>query len=260
MPMPPRWALGYQQCRYSYYPDARVREIADTFRAKQIPCDVIWLDIDYMDGFRVFTFDPNHFPDPKATNDYLHSLGFKSVWMIDPGVKNDPGYFVYDSGTREDVWVMDASGKPFVGPVWPGDCVFPDFTMPRTAQWWAGLYQDFLACGIDGIWNDMNEPAVFKGEWTMPSDCCHRGGGDLPPGPHIQYQCVWDADGQGHETGDPNGTASKTSLCAVPGQLSRRPSLCGDLDGRQRSHLAASEVVDPDVPESESFGPAVQRA
>jgi alpha-glucosidase len=191
MPMPPRWALGYQQCRYSYYPDARVREIADTFRAKQIPCDVIWLDIDYMNGFRVFTFDPNHFPDPKGTNDYLHSLGFKSVWMIDPGVKNEPGYFVYDSGTRENVWVLDASGKPFVGPVWPGDCVFPDFTMPRTRQWWSHLYQDFLAVGIDGIWNDMNEPAVFKGQWTMPPDCRHRGGGDLPAGPHIQYHNVY---------------------------------------------------------------------
>lgn len=191
MPMPPQWALGYQQCRYSYYPDARVREIADTFRAKQIPCDVIWLDIDYMDEFRVFTFDSTHFPDPKATNEYLHSLGFKSVWMIDPGVKNEPGYFVYDSGTEQDVWVLDNSGKPFVGPVWPGDCVFPDFTMPRTRSWWSQLYQDFLALGIDGIWNDMNEPAVFKGDWTMPSDCRHRGGGDLPAGPHIQYHNVY---------------------------------------------------------------------
>jgi alpha-glucosidase len=191
MPMPPLWALGYQQCRYSYYPDSRVREIADTFRAKQIPCDVIWMDIDYMDGFRIFTFDPNRFPNPKQANDYLHSLGFKSVWMIDPGVKNEPGYFVYDSGSAQDIWVQDALGRPFVGPVWPGDCVFPDFTMPQAAQWWANLYQSFLACGIDGIWNDMNEPAVFKGDWTMPPDCRHRGGGDLPAGPHIQYHNVY---------------------------------------------------------------------
>lgn len=191
MPMPPRWALGYQQCRYSYYPDARVRRIAETFRAKQIPCDVIWMDIDYMDGFRVFTFDPNYFPDPQAANDYLHSLGFKSVWMIDPGVKYDPGYFVYDSGTEEDVWALDAAGKPYIGPVWPGDCVFPDFTMPRARRWWAGLYKDFLTLGIDGIWNDMNEPAVFAGDWTMPPDNRHRGGGDLPAGPHIQYHNVY---------------------------------------------------------------------
>ncbi len=193
MPMPPRWALGYQQCRYSYYPDARARWIADTFRARQIPCDVIWFDIDYMDGFRIFTFDPNHYPDPAATNDYLHATGFKSVWMIDPGVKYDPGYFVYDSGTAADVWVQTAAGTPYIGPVWPGDCVFPDFTMPAARRWWAALYKPFLSAGIDGIWNDMNEPAVFREEsgWTMPLDNRHRGGDDLPPGPHIQYHNVY---------------------------------------------------------------------
>jgi alpha-glucosidase len=193
MPMPPRWALGYQQCRYSYYPDARVREIADTFRAKRIPCDVLWFDIDYMDGFRIFTFDPNHFPNPQDTNAYLHSLGFKSVWMIDPGVKYEPGYAVYDSGTQADVWVKDASGNPFIGPVWPGKCVFPDFTSPAVRRWWGDLYTKFLAMGIDGVWNDMNEPAVFeeKTGWTMPLDARHRGGEGLPPGPHVQYHNVY---------------------------------------------------------------------
>ncbi len=193
MPMPPRWALGYHQCRYSYNPDARAREIADTFRAKRIPCDVIWFDIDYMDGFRVFTFDPNQYPNPKETNDYLHSLGFKSVWMIDPGVKHDPGYFVYDSGTAIDAWVRTASGQPYIGPVWPGDCVFPDFTVPAVRTWWAGLYRNFMTKGIDGVWNDMNEPAVFndKTDGTMPLDNHHRGGGDLPPGSHAQYHNVY---------------------------------------------------------------------
>lgn len=193
MPMPPRWALGYHQCRYSYNPDARAREIVDTFRAKRIPCDVLWFDIDYMNGFRIFTFDPNQYPDPKATNDYLHAMGFKSVWMIDPGVKRDPGYFVYDSGTQLDVWVKNASGGSFIGPVWPGDCVFPDFTIPAVRTWWGGLYTDFMARGIDGVWNDMNEPAVFNEEtnWTMPLDNRHRGGGELPAGPHIQYHNVY---------------------------------------------------------------------
>ena len=193
MPMPPRWALGYHQCRYSYNPDARVREIVDTFRAKRIPCDVIWFDIDYMDGFRIFTFAPAQYPDPKDTNDYLHSLGFKSVWMIDPGVKKDPGYFVYDSGTQRDVWVKNASGKSFVGPVWPGDCVFPDFTVPSVRSWWGGLYMNFMAMGIDGVWNDMNEPAVFNSatEGTMPLNNRHRGGEDLPAGPHEQYHNVY---------------------------------------------------------------------
>ncbi|MCE5187200.1 MAG: DUF5110 domain-containing protein [Planctomycetaceae bacterium] len=193
MPMPPRWALGYHQCRYSYNPDARVRQIADTFRAKRIPCDVIWFDIDYMNGFRIFTFDPNQFADPKAINDYLHASGFKSVWMIDPGVKRDPGYFVYEGGTRAGAWVKDAFGNPFVGPVWPGDCVFPDFTVPAVRKWWGGLYEAFMAMGIDGVWNDMNEPAVFKEEtgWTMSPDCYHRGGDGLPAGPHEQYHNVY---------------------------------------------------------------------
>ncbi len=192
MPMPPRWALGYQQCRYSYFPDARAREIADTFRAKQIPCDVIWFDIDYMDGFRIFTFSEEHYPDPKATNNYLHSQGFKGIWMIDPGVKNEPGYSVYDSGTAVDAWVKQASGKPFVGKVWPGDCVFPDFTSPDVRKWWSGLYKDFMANGIDGVWNDMNEPAVFGGdEMTMPMDNKFRGGGGLQPGTHEQYHNVF---------------------------------------------------------------------
>ena len=85
IPLPPIWALGYHQCRYSYYPDTQVMQIADTFREKNIPCDVIWMDIDYMNGYRVFTFDPVGFPDPAGLNDYLHNKAFKSIWMIDPG-------------------------------------------------------------------------------------------------------------------------------------------------------------------------------
>jgi len=192
MPLPPRWALGFQQCRYSYYPDAKVREIADGFRKRNLPCDVIWMDIHYMNGYRIFTFDPTRFPDPKSTNDYLHQNGFHSVWMIDPGVKKEPGYFVYDSGSRQDVWVENAEGAPFVGKVWPGPCVFPDFTMPATRQWWAGLFKNYIATGVDGVWNDMNEPAVMESPTgTMPPDNIHRGGGALPSGPHLMYHNVW---------------------------------------------------------------------
>jgi alpha-glucosidase len=111
--------------------------------------------------------------------------------MIDPGVKYEPGYFVYDSGTREDIWVLDAAGKPFIGPVWPGSCVFPDFTMPKARRWWAALYKDFLEMDIDGVWNDMNEPAAFNDLGTMPDNCFHRGGDGLPCGPHIQYHNVY---------------------------------------------------------------------
>jgi alpha-glucosidase len=192
MALPPLWALGYQQCRWSYETADRVKEIADGFRSRQIPCDVIWMDIDYMDGFRVFTFDKKKFPDPKSLNDYLHNKNFKSVWMIDPGVKIDSTYSVYKSGTKGNHWVMDAKGKPFGGDVWPGPCRFPDFTRPETQKWWAGLYNDYIATGIDGVWNDMNEPAVFKGaDLTMPVDNQHRGGGVLPAGPHSRYHNVY---------------------------------------------------------------------
>lgn len=192
MPMPPRWALGYQQSRWSYFPDIEALRIADEFRKRRIPADVLWMDIDYMDGFRVFTFSPKHFPDPKRFNADLRARGFHNVWMIDPGVKSDPGYTVYDSGTAQDVWVKDAKGGNYQGEVWPGMTVFPDFTRPRTRQWWSGLYRDFMAQGIDGVWNDMNEPAVFNvPDHTMPVDNQHRGGGELAPGPHLQYHNVY---------------------------------------------------------------------
>jgi alpha-glucosidase len=192
MPLPPRWALGFHQCRYSYYPDARVREIASEFRKRRLPCDVIWLDIHYMSGYRIFTFDSKRFPDPKATNNYLHQNGFHSVWIIDPGVKAEAGYSVYDSGSRRGVWVQTKDGRTYKGEVWPGMCVFPDFTMPDARQWWAQLNRDFVANGMDGIWNDMDEPAVFNTpDWTMPEDNHHRAGGGLPAGPHRMYHNVY---------------------------------------------------------------------
>ena len=193
MPLPPRWALGYQQSRWSYFPDARVREIADGFRRRKIPCDVIWMDIDYMDGFRIFTFDKKGFPDPKRLNDDLHARGFKSVWMIDPGVKVDSGYKVFSDGSAKDVWVKTAGGfDDFRGDVWPGACAFPDFTRPETRRWWAGLFGDFVATGIDGVWNDMNEPAVFNApDKAMPLDNRHRGGGEIPAASHLRYRNIY---------------------------------------------------------------------
>ena len=190
--LPPIWALGYHQCRYSYFPASQVIEIAETFREKEIPCDVIWMDIDYMDGFRVFTFDPSGFPDPSAVNNELHNLDFHSIWMIDPGIKSETGYDVFDSGTSGDHWVKSANGSTYNGEVWPGDCAFPDYTIPETREWWAGLYAPFMATGVDGVWNDMNEPAVFNVETgTMPEDNIHRGGGDLPQDVHLRYHNVY---------------------------------------------------------------------
>jgi alpha-glucosidase len=193
MEMPPKWAIGYHQCRYSYYPESRVREIAKGFRDRKIPCDVIWHDIDYMRGFRCFTFDPQHFPDPKKLNSDLHAQGFRTVWMIDPGIKAEPGYFVYDQGLEKNAWVQRADGSVYQGEVWPGMCVFPDFLRRQTRQWWGTLYRDFMATGIDGVWNDMNEPAVFNvPSKTMPEDNLHRADEELGgPGPHARYHNVY---------------------------------------------------------------------
>lgn len=192
--MPPLWSLGYHQCRFSYKTEERVRQIADTFRLKKIPCDVIWMDIDYMDEYKVFTFDTSDFPNPKKLNSDLHDKGFKAIYMIDPGVKVDKDYNIYQSGSENDVWVKKNNGEDYHGKVWPGDCVFPDFTIPHARKWWAGLYKDFFRYDMDGIWNDMNEPAVFDSELpedqrlgTFPYDTPHRGGGDLPLGPHLLY-------------------------------------------------------------------------
>ncbi len=192
MPMVPRWALGYQQCRFSYTPASRVIEVADTFRIKRIPCDVMWMDIDYMDGYRIFTFNPQTFPDPAALNRDLHIRGFHSAWMIDPGAKVDSTYFVYKSGTANDVWVKTAQGKEFHGDAWPGACAFPDFTQPKTVRWWADLYKDFLDKGVDGVWNDVNEPQISNTPTgTMLEDNKHLGGDKIPAGPHLKYHNVY---------------------------------------------------------------------
>ncbi|KAG9454369.1 hypothetical protein H6P81_007273 [Aristolochia fimbriata] len=178
--MPPKWSLGYHQCRWSYDSDAKVLKVAETFRMKSIPCDVIWMDIDYMDGFRCFTFDRERFPDPKSLVTDLSNDGFKAIWMLDPGIKCEEGYFVYDSGKENDVWIQQADGRPYVGEVWPGPCVFPDFTQEKVRLWWANLVKSFIANGVDGIWNDMNEPAIFKTVTkTMPESNIHRGDADL---------------------------------------------------------------------------------
>jgi alpha-glucosidase len=191
--LPPRWALGYHQCRYSYTPDTRVREIADGFRKRHIPCDVLWLDIDYMDGFRCFTVDTNAFPDLRALNGELQAQGFRTVTIIDPGIKREDGYHVYDTGDALDAWVQNSAGAPYQGSVWPGNCVFPDFTMDRVRAWWGGLYGQFLSLGVDGIWNDMNEPAVFNVDGhTMPTSNINRADPDLGgTGTQARYHNVY---------------------------------------------------------------------
>lgn len=191
--MPPKWAVGYHQCRYSYNPDSRVKEVVREFRKRSLPADVIWMDIDYMDGYRVFTFDDEQFPDPAGLNDWLDDHGFSNVWMIDPGVKKEVGYSIYDTGTANDVWVRNAQGEVYNGEVWPGVCVFPDYFRSDVREWWADLYQDFMSLGIDGVWNDMNEPAVFNvASKTMPEDNIHQADAALGgTGDHGRYHNVY---------------------------------------------------------------------
>ena len=192
MELPPHWALGYQQCRFSYYPDRRVRELAREFRERAIPCDAIWIDIHYMNEYKVFTFDPERFPDPKATNEYLHELGFKSVWILDPAVKVEPGYAVYDEGVAKGHFVCDAGGREHHESTWPGEAAFPDYTRPETRAWWTRLTMEFLGHGMDGLWIDLNEPSpILPLGAELPEDLKHRGGGKMTPGSHAQYHNVY---------------------------------------------------------------------
>jgi alpha-glucosidase len=174
MAMPPLWALGYHQNRWSYTPEARVRQVAAEFRQRQIPCEAIHLDIDYMDGYRCFTWHPERFPDPGRLIADLHGQGFKVVAMIDPGIKVDRDYRVCAEGLERDMFCTYPDGALFSGPVWPGNCYFPDFTSPRVRAWWGELYRGMVDLGVDGFWNDMNEPAVFgHGTATFPDSVVH---------------------------------------------------------------------------------------
>ncbi len=173
--MPPMWTLGYHQCKWSYYPESKVKEITSKFRELQIPCDGIYLDIDYMEGFRCFTWNKEYFPDPKRMVAELAEDGFKTVVIIDPGIKIDPEYSVYKEALEKDYFCKRADGPYMKGKVWPGECNFPDYTNPEVREWWAGLFKELIAdIGVKGVWNDMNEPAVMEvpGK-TFPMDVRH---------------------------------------------------------------------------------------
>lgn len=170
--LPPMWALGYQQSKWSYYPESKVRNLAKEFREHRVPCDVIHLDIDYMEGYRCFTWSKKNFPDPRKMIQDLSGQGFKTVVIIDPGIKEDRNYKVYQEGLENDYFCKRADGPLFRGSVWPGLCAFPDFTNPKVREWWSGLFGGLVEDGVRGVWNDMNEPAVFE-EGTFPPDVRH---------------------------------------------------------------------------------------
>jgi alpha-glucosidase len=181
MPLPPRWALGYHQCRYSYYPDSKVRFIAQNFRERRIPADVIWLDIHYLEGFNPLTWDRQRFPDPPGLMADLRRIGLRTVVIIDPHPKKAPGWGPYDSGLAGDHFVKNPDGTVYEAPVWPSQAeqnpapsVFPDFSKPAAREWWGSLYAPLLDAGVAGIWNDMNEPAIFDvPSGTMPLTVRH---------------------------------------------------------------------------------------
>ncbi len=161
MSLPPLWSLGYQQCRYSYYPHQKVINIARIFREKEIPADVIYLDIHYMDRYKVFTWDEERFPSPEKLITALRDEGFHVVVIVDPGIKIEPGYPYYEEGKEKDLFLKYPDGEPYSGQVWPGWCHFPDFTRPETRDWWGSSLETYLSIGVEGIWNDMNEPATW---------------------------------------------------------------------------------------------------
>jgi alpha-glucosidase len=208
MPMPPLWSVGYHQCRYSYYPEERVRHLAATFRQKQIPADVIWLDIHYQDNYKPFTWNRDRFPDPKSMIADLAAQGFRVVTIVDPHPNMASGYMPYDTGLAGGFFIKQTNGGLYSGKVWPSmgehdpaPSVFPDFTMPAARKWWGGLLRGLVDAGVAGIWNDMDEPSVFA-----------------PPTGTMALDAVQDNEGQ---------PATHRELHNVYGQLTSRATFEG---------------------------------
>ncbi|MBX7135686.1 MAG: glycoside hydrolase family 31 protein [Fimbriimonadaceae bacterium] len=173
-PLPPLWALGYHQSRWGYGGQEDLVKLDKEFAALGIPCDGLWLDIDYMDGYRVFTYGEKRFPKGvEAAIKAVSKNGRKVVPIIDPGVKQEKGYRVFDDGKRKGVFCENPQGLPFVGMVWPGRTVFPDFSMPASRDWWAKYSSEFRSLGFAGCWVDMNDPATGA---VDPQDMLFRGG------------------------------------------------------------------------------------
>jgi alpha-glucosidase len=187
-PLPPLWSLGYQQSRYSYYPESQVEDIAAHLRRDNIPADGIWLDIDYQYKYRPFTVNPVTFPDFPGLIHKLAGEHFRTIVIADLHIADAPNqnYYPYDSGIAKDEFVKEPGPNGmhnYVGNVWPGPSVFPDFTQQSTRTWFGSLYKDFVNDGISGFWDDMNEPAVFTYPTkTMPLDVVHRINGDEAEG------------------------------------------------------------------------------
>jgi len=160
MALPPLWSLGYHQCRWFRYTEETVEQLAERHREHDIPCDALWLDIEHMDGYRVFTWNADAFPDVAGMLDRLAERGFRLITIVDPGVKYEPGYHVFDEALARDVLCRTEAGEIYVGEVWPGATAFPDFVTEEAREWWGELSAEHVRSGLAGIWTDMNEPAT----------------------------------------------------------------------------------------------------
>lgn len=190
MPLPPLWALGYHQCRWSYASAAELLGLARELRARKLPCDAVWLDIDHMDRLRAFTWNAQAFPEPQALCAELAQHGFRVVAILDPGLSTDPTYAPTASAREQRHLVLAADRKtPVSGRVWPGLCHFPDFTREPTRRWWGELAARFAEVGLAGLWCDMNEPAVFRTpSKTLDPEARHRG---LGGGTHRRFHNLY---------------------------------------------------------------------
>lgn len=174
MPLPRKDFLGYQQSRWSYENREELIKVARKMREENIPCDVLYLDIDYMDNYKVFTVNSDKFKEFKEMNDELKKMGYKLVVIIDPGVKKEKGYKVYDEGIKKDYFIKNQEDEVYIGEVWPGDSVFPDFLREEVRNWWGELHKELIDKGVEGIWNDMNEPSNFITKTkTLPDEIIH---------------------------------------------------------------------------------------
>lgn len=161
MEMPPLWSLGYQQCRWSYMSAKEVLAVAQRFRKEKIPADVMYCDIDYMDSFKIFTWNKETFPDPESLISKLKEMGFRLVTIVDPGIKIEKGYKQYDEGVKKGYFATYPNGDKYIGSVWPGRCHFPDFFREDVQNWWGQSFKALTDPGVEGFWNDMNEPAAW---------------------------------------------------------------------------------------------------
>ncbi len=248
-PLPPRWALGYHQSRYSYLTEQEARGVAERLRAERIPSDALWLDIDYQKGNAPFTVDTQAFPNFAGMVADFTKLGLHTVVITDPhpksyqGSKLPSGYAPYDSGAAGDHFLHDPHGGFFEDKVWPGLSVFPEFTLSRTRRWWGDLYTDFVAQGVAGFWNDMNEPASFSDTKTLPPFVQHR----LDDGSTLEHTFVHNAYGglnaratyEGLRRLRPNVRPFVLTRAAYAGTQRYAATWTGD-NSATREHLALS--------------------